>query len=70
MSNITSSSGEEKIIDIIDKEGYEVTIKEVKEKNDEYLTYVAQWIHRECLYSVSGKIELEELKKIINEMKF
>ena len=70
VSNITSSSGEEKIIDIIDKEGYEVTIKEVKEKNDEYLTYVAQWIHRECLYSVSGKIELEELKKIINEMKF
>ena len=70
VSNITSSSGEEKIIDIIDKEGYEVTIKEVKEKNDEYLTYVAQWTYRECLYSVSGKIELEELKEIINEMKF
>ena len=70
VSNITSSSGEEKIIDIIDKEGYEVTIKEVKEKNDEYLTYVAQWTFRECLYSVSGKIELEELKEIINEMKF
>ena len=69
-SNINSLSGEEKIIDTIDKEGAEVALKEVREKRNEDSTYIAQWIYQESMYSLSGKIELDKLKKIINEMKF
>ena len=69
-SNINSLSGEDKNIDTIDKEGTEVTLKEVREKRNEDSTYIAQWIYQESMYSLAGKIELDELKKIINEMKF
>ena len=69
-SNINSLSGEEKIIDTIDKEGAEVALKEVREKRNEDSTYIAQWIYQESMYSLSGKIELDKLKKIIKEMKF
>ena len=69
-SNINSSNGEEKIIDTIEKEGYKVTLKKLQEQNEKNLTYVAQWEYNGCAYSWSGKFRIEELKKIINEMKF
>ena len=69
-SNINSSNGEEKIIDTIEKEGYKVTLKKLQEQNEKNLTYVAQWEYNGCAYSWSGKIRIEELKKIIKEMKF
>ena len=69
-SNINSSSGEEKIIDTIEKEGYKVTLKKLQEQNEKNLTYVAQWEYNGCAYSWSGKFRIEELKKIIKEMKF
>lgn len=69
-SNINSSNGEEKIIDTIKKEGYKVTLKKLQEQNEKNLTYVAQWEYNGCAYSWSGKFRIEELKKIIKEMKF
>lgn len=69
-SNINSSNGEEKIIDTIEKEGYKVTLKKLQEQNEKNLTYVAQWEYNRCAYSWSGKFRIEELKKIIKEMKF
>ena len=69
-SNINSSNGEEKIIDTIAKEGYKVTLKKLQEQNKKNLTYVAQWEYNGCAYSWSGKFRIEELKKIIKEMKF
>lgn len=69
-SNINSSNGEEKIIDTIEKEGYKVTLKKLQEQNEKNLTYVAQWEYNGCAYSWSGKFRIEELKKIIKEMKF
>ena len=69
-SNINSSNGEEKIIDTIQKEGYKVTLKKLQEQNEKNLTYVAQWEYNGCAYSWSGKFRIEELKKIIKEMKF
>ena len=69
-SNINSSNGEEKIIDTIEKEGYTVTLKKLQEQNEKNLTYVAQWKYNGCAYSWSGKFRIEELKKIIKEMKF
>ena len=70
VSNINSSNGEEKIIDTIEKEGYKVTLKKLQEQNEKNLTYVAQWEYNGCAYSWSGKFRIEELKKIIKEMKF
>lgn len=69
-SNINSSNGEEKIIDTIEKEGYKVTLKKLQEQNEKNLIYVAQWEYNGCAYSWSGKFRIEELKKIIKEMKF
>ena len=69
-SNINSSNGEEKIIDTIEKEGYKVTLKKLQEQNEKNLTYVAQLEYNGCAYSWSGKFRIEELKKIIKEMKF
>ena len=69
-SNINSSNGEEKIIDTIEKEGDKVTLKKLQEQNEKNLTYVAQWEYNGCAYSWSGKFRIEELKKIIKEMKF
>lgn len=69
-SNINSSNGEEKIIDTIEKEGYKVTLKKLQEQNEKNLTYVAQWEYNGCAYSWWGKFRIEELKKIIKEMKF
>ena len=69
-SNINSSNGEEKIIDTIEKEGYKVTLKKLQEQNEKNLTYVAQWEYNGCAYSWSGKFRIEELNKIIKEMKF
>ena len=69
-SNINSSNGEENIIDTIEKEGYKVTLKKLQEQNEKNLTYVAQWEYNGCAYSWSGKFRIEELKKIIKEMKF
>ena len=70
MSNVKSMIGEGKIIDNISNDCIDVTIKELQDRNDEKPTYLAIWTYEGCVYSWNGKLELDELKKIIEEMKF
>lgn len=48
----------------------EVKIMEIKGSNDEQPCYVAIWHKDKVLYQLSGKMEQDELKKIIEKMKF
>ena len=70
VSNINSLNGNEKIIDKLYVENMEVVIKGIQDTDDEKMTYVADWKYDDVAYQVLGKFELEELEKIIKEMKF
>ena len=65
-SNISSALGKEKIVDIISKDWGDVTIKEIQDETDKSSTYSADWDYENVSYTITGKIELEELKNIIN----
>lgn len=69
-SNINSAHGdqEESIITVSDN--IQVTIEKIQDIQDETPSYSAQWQRGNVLYYLSGKIELEELKKMMQEMKF
>ena len=69
-SNISSVIGKEKIVDIISEDWGDVTIKEIQDETDKSSTYSADWDYENVSYTITGKIELEELKNIINYMKF
>ncbi len=69
-SNISSLNGEAKIVEIITKEGVEISLKEMKDKNDKASTYTANWTYDGAYYTLSGKIKIDEIKKMIKEMKF
>lgn len=66
-SDISSLNGMEKIIDTIERDETDIIIKELR---DESFTYAANWTYEGTSYTLSGKIELDELKKIVKEMKF
>lgn len=70
VSNINSLNGNEKIIDKLYVENMEVVIKGIQDTDDEKMTYVADWKYDDVTYQVLGKFELEELEKIVKEMKF
>ena len=70
MSNISSLNGNGKIISTIIVDDIEVLIKEIDDDEDKKMTYVAEWNYKDVEYQMLGQIELEELKKIIKEMKF
>ena len=69
-SDISSLNGTEKVVDIIDRDETDITIKELRDTGDESFTYAANWTYEGTAYTLSGKIELEELEKIVKEMKF
>ena len=48
--------------------GVRVMIEGVRNDQDEESSFTAQWEMENVLYHLSGKIELEELKKIIDNM--
>ena len=68
-SNISSISGKEKIVDIISKDWGDIVIKEIEDETDRQSTYSSNWIYDGNSYTIAGKIELKELKKILKEMK-
>ena len=68
-SNMNLVKGDEITIDTIKENGVEVTIKEIQDAEDTS-TYTAVWTKDEVSYSLVGKIELEDLKKIVEYMKF
>lgn len=69
-SNVSSTIGEETEYEINTEDDLRVCIKEVKDKGDIMPTYIATWTDEKVTYYLSGKIELEEIKKIIKYMKF
>lgn len=69
-SDISSLNETEKIIDTIERDETDIIIKELRDAEDESFTYAANWTYEGVSYTLSGKIELDELKKIIKYMKF
>ena len=69
-SNISSLKGQEKIVDKINKDELEIDIKEITEENDKNATYMVNWKYEDVVYYLVGKIKLDEIKKIIQYMKF
>ena len=63
-SNMNLVKGDEITIDTIEENGVEVTIKKIQDAEDTS-TYTAVWTKDEVSYSLVGKIELEDLKKIL-----
>ena len=68
-SDVNLVKGEEYTLDTIKENGIEITIKEIRDA-EEVSTYTAVWTKDEVSYSLGGKIELEDLKKIVEYMKF
>ena len=68
-SDVNLVKGEEYTLDTIKENGIEITIKEIRDV-EEVSSYTAVWTKDEVSYSLVGKIELEDLKKIVEYMKF
>lgn len=70
ISNVNGLSGEEKEICTMDINGTLIYIKEIEDIGDSYSTYVADWSYKNISYQILGKIEINEMKKIIEYIKF
>lgn len=69
-SNIRSASGENEKEIIITTEGIKVSLEKIEESGDKNPGYGAKWKRNNVEYYLYGKIEKEELKKIIEDMVF
>ena len=65
-----SMSGDEKNIIIEQNDEIDIKIKKIKDNSDEIASYSAEWNNENVVYLFYGKIELEEIKKIVENMKF
>lgn len=69
-SRITSV-GETKTVDIVyGTEDQEIVLEKIQGKHDKKPSYSAQWKMNDIVYYISGKIEEQELRKILEQMKF
>lgn len=69
-SRITSV-GETKKADVIyGTDAQEIILEKIQGKQDKKPSYSAQWKMNDIVYYISGKIEEQELKKILEQMKF
>lgn len=66
-SRIKSACGDEQNLIVTSNDG---TTVEIKQNYDEEPSYSAEWEKNGVTYTLSGKIELEEIKKIIEKMLF
>lgn len=69
-SNISSLNGNEKVVDKISNHGTEIVVKEMKDEKDKISTYIVSWEKDDVAYYIVGKIEFDEIKKIVEYMKF
>lgn len=69
-SNISSLKGENRVIEKIDRDDLNIIIKKVEDGTEKLPTYIASWEYENTVYYLVGKIEIDELKKIIQYMKF
>lgn len=69
-SNIYSLHGDKQEEILAGDEKTEVIINTTYDDNEEIPSYTADWSKNEVFYTLSGRIDIEELKKIIKYMKF
>ena len=69
-SDISSLNGNQKIITTIQNNNINIAIKEIEDEMDKIPTYIANWSYNDANYYLAGKVNLEEMKKILKEMKF
>lgn len=67
-SNINSLHGEKKEIITTSGDNIPISIEEIQDPEEK--NYRATWSLKDVSYTISGRIELEELKKILEQMKF
>lgn len=69
-SYVYSLQGEEQERVIAGDEETEVVIDKIDDTDEEMPSYTASWTRDNVVYALSGRINIEELKKIIEEMRF
>ena len=67
-SNIKSAHGEESETVITAGDGMKVTIERIQDIQDKEPSYTAQWQREDVLYYLSGKMEIEELERMVENM--
>lgn len=70
ISNTSSIVGEEIENSIVIEGEAPVVIKRIQEEKDIIPMYVAQWNYNDVIYNISGKLKLDDLKKMLKQMKF
>lgn len=69
-SRFYSLAGEElDVFDIVEK-NIHIMIKKTQDEQDEVPTYLAQWEYNNVFFYISGKIEYDELGKMLEYMEF
>lgn len=69
-SDIKSTHGEKKKEIVISGDNVEITVEKVTDIGEKKANYVAQWSRNNTNYVLSGRVQWEELKKILEQMKF
>lgn len=69
-SNINSAHGQKSETVITNKDGIEVVIEKIQDTEDSEPSYAAQWQKENVFYHLSGKINWEDMKKIVEQIKF
>ena len=69
-SNIYSLHGDVQESIIVGDEKTKVVINKVYDEDENMPSYTASWTRADVLYALSGRINIDELKKIIEKMKF
>lgn len=69
---ISNLAHEGKVIDRFKVEADQIKIEvtERKDNGDECSAFVGHWIYNNCYYDISGKIEKEEFKKFLKNIRF
>ena len=66
---MNSRHGDDSGTVVVNKEGIQVLISKIEDV-DEKESYSAEWTKDSVMYCLSGRMDIKELKKIIEEMKF
>lgn len=69
-SNINGIHGTRKKQIILNEDGDEILVEKLDDSGEEKSNYVAQWSKNNINYVFSGRLEWDELKKILEQMKF
>lgn len=68
-SKINSLEGDENDSVVVNNDGRQIEIKKIYDSTGDF-SYSAEWYEDETVYLLSGKLELKEIKKILENMKF